>query len=97
MNEELNVLLEDDSFVKELMEAKSTEAVEDLLKDRDVKVSKTEIETMLKAMMAQLSQSDEELDEDELEMIAGGAATLSTVARAQLRAKDMRFHPGTRG
>ena len=97
MNEELNVLLEDDSFVKELMEAKSTEAVEDLLKDRNVRISRSEIETMLKAMMAQISESDEELDEDELEMIAGGAATLSTVARAQLRVKEMRFDPGMRG
>ena len=91
MNEELNVLLEDDSFVKDLMDAKSPEAVEEILKDKKVKVSKSEIEAMLKAMMNQLSESSEELDEDELEMIAGGAATLSTVARAQMRVKEMRF------
>ena len=91
MNEELNALLEDDSFVKELMEAQSPEAAEELLLGKNVSVSRSEVEAMLKAMMAQLSDSDEELDDEDLEMIAGGAATLSTVARAQMRAKEMTF------
>ena len=91
MNEELNALLEDDSFVKELMEAQSPEAAEELLLGKNVSVSRSEVEAMLKAMMAQLSDSDEELDDEDLEMIAGGAATLSTVARAQMRAKEMKF------
>ncbi len=75
MNEKLNELLKDESVVKELLEQETAEDAQKFLASKGVEISIEDLEEIQKILAA---QSDEEMDDGELENVAGGVS-LETV------------------
>ncbi len=70
----------DKSLAERLLSKETPEEVQDLLKSEGLDFSKDEIEALRISVMKALEGEDEELSEDDLEEVAGGAAvTLGTV------------------
>lgn len=73
MNEKLNELLKDEAVAKELVEQESIEDAQKFLAGKGVEVSVEEIEDLRKAVAVR-AEGGEELDDEQLEQVAGGAA-----------------------
>jgi hypothetical protein len=72
MNEKLNELLKDEAVAKELVEQESIEDAQKFLAGKGVEVSVEEIEDLRKAVAVR-AEGGEELDDEQLEQVAGGA------------------------
>ena len=73
MNEKLNELLKDESVVKELLQQETAEDAQKFLASKGVEISIEELEEIQKALAAQ-SGEDDEVNDNELENVAGGAS-----------------------
>ncbi len=77
MNDELlKKVLADEEFVKSLLELESAEEVQAALKEKGVELTLADIGIIQKALE---SGSEGELDEADLEQVAGGSITLAAV------------------
>ncbi len=71
MNEKLNELLKDEAVVKELLEQETAEDAQKFLAGKGVEIS---IEDLEKIQQALAAQSEGEMDDSQLENVAGGAS-----------------------
>lgn len=76
MNElKIKEIFSDQAFVESLMEMENAEDVQAAIADKGIELTLNDIE----ALRAQLSNTSEELSEDDLENVAGGFAISATV------------------
>ena len=71
MNEKLNELLKDESVVKELLQQETAEDAQKFLASKGIEISIEDLEKIQKILAA---QSDDEMDDSQLENVAGGAS-----------------------
>ncbi|MBQ7704553.1 MAG: hypothetical protein IJT73_03870 [Selenomonadaceae bacterium] len=72
MNEKLNELLKDEAVVKELLQQETAEDAQKFLASKGVEISIEDLEKIQKALAAQ--DEGEEMDDSQLENVAGGAS-----------------------
>ena len=72
MNDKLNILLQDKSFLEKLISLETDAEVQAFLAENGIELSITQIITIKNGIAAKLGEN-EELSEDELESISGGA------------------------
>ena len=76
MNElKIKEIFSDQTFVESLMEMENAEDVQAAIADKGIELTLNDIE----ALRTQLSNTSEELSEDDLENVAGGFAISATV------------------
>ncbi len=73
MEEKLNQILEEEGFVEKLTECESAADVQKLFASKGVDITLDEVKAIGSALAAEFSDSDE-MDEDALDSVAGGAA-----------------------
>lgn len=73
MNEKLNELLQDESFIKNLLSLETDEEVQSFLSENGVDFTLSEIAAIKSGVAARLAGDEEELSDDDLENVAGGA------------------------
>lgn len=98
MNEKLNELLSNQEFVEKLVNLETDTEVQGLLADNGVELTLEQIALIKKGVENQLSGS-EELSDDDLETVAGGAdigGIIESVAKALGTLGDC-VHKWTRG
>ncbi|MBQ7704555.1 MAG: hypothetical protein IJT73_03880 [Selenomonadaceae bacterium] len=84
MNEKLAEILKDEAVVKELLQQETAEDAQKFLASKGVEISIEDLENLQKAVAAQ-SGENEEMDDSQLEQVAGGAGlTLSPAAIKRL-------------
>lgn len=72
MNDKLNILLQDKSFLEKLVSLETDAEVQSFLAENGIELSITQIITIKNGIAAKLGEN-EELSEDELKNISGGA------------------------
>lgn len=72
MNDKLNILLQDKSFLEKLVSLETDAEVQAFLAENGIELSITQIITIKNGIAAKLGEN-EELSEDELKSISGGA------------------------
>lgn len=72
MNDKLNILLQDKSFLEKLVSLETDAEVQAFLAENGIELSITQIITIKNGIAAKLGEN-EELSEDELKNISGGA------------------------
>lgn len=72
MNDKLNILLQDKSFLEKLVSLETDAEVQAFLAENGIELSITQIITIKNGIAAKLGEK-EELSEDELKSISGGA------------------------
>lgn len=72
MNDKLNILLQDKSFLEKLVSLETDGEVQAFLAENGIELSITQIITIKNGIAAKLGEK-EELSEDELKSISGGA------------------------
>lgn len=75
-NARINELLMDQDFQKKSLEVTSKEGVQDLFKEFGVDLTEEETDDFLIQLGALLSESSDELTEDDLDGVSGGAFSL---------------------
>ena len=98
MNEKLTTLLQDEAFVEKLIAQENDTDVQALLKENNIELSLEEIALIKKKVDARLSSGSDELSDDDLENVAGGAdvgSIISGVADALCKIGDS-VHKWTR-
>lgn len=84
MNEKINELLANKEFVEKLMSLETEAEVQELLSENGVDLTVEQIAMIKKGVASQLTESDE-LSDDALETVAGGAdigGIIESVAKA---------------
>ena len=71
MNDKLNILLQDKSFLEKLVSLETDAEVQAFLAENGIELSITQIITIKNGIAAKLGENDE-LSEDELKSISGG-------------------------
>ncbi|MBQ7704556.1 MAG: hypothetical protein IJT73_03885 [Selenomonadaceae bacterium] len=89
MNEKLAEILKDEAVVKELLQQETAEDAQKFLASKGVEISIEDLENLQKAVAAQ-SGENEEMDDSQLEQVAGGVG-LSTVLEL-LRRQNIDTH-----
>lgn len=98
MKEKLNTLLQDEAFLEKLVALETDTEVQSLLAENGVELSIAEITAIKAGVAAQLGEN-EELSEDDLENVAGGADVadiISGIAEGLSKLGDA-VHKWTRG
>lgn len=72
MEEKIIKMVEDQEFVTKMLSCEEPEQVQKLFADNGVEITLEEVKAMGKALAA-MSESDGELNEDDLEGVAGGS------------------------
>lgn len=72
MNDKLNILLQDKSFLEKLVSLETDAEVQAFLAENGIELSITQIITIKNGIAAKLGEN-EELSEDDLKSISGGA------------------------
>ena len=70
MNEKLEALMNDEAFVKDLLAQETAEDAQQFLAAHDIDMTVEELNKLQKKFAAQ--SEDGEMDDDQLEMVAGG-------------------------
>ena len=70
MNEKLNALMQDEAFVKDLLDQETAEDAQQFLAAHDIDMTIEELNALQQKFSAQ--SADGEMDDDQLEMVAGG-------------------------
>ena len=70
MNEKLNALMQDEAFVKDLLDQETAEDAQQFLAAHDIDMTIEELNALQQKFSAQ--SEDGEMDDDQLEMVAGG-------------------------
>ena len=70
MNEKLEALMNDEAFVKDLLAQETAEDAQQFLAVHDIDMTIEELNKLQKKFAAQ--SADGEMDDDQLEMVAGG-------------------------
>ena len=70
MNEKLNALMQDEAFVKDLLDQETAEDAQQFLAAHDIDMTLEELNALQQKFSAQ--SADDEMDDDQLEMVAGG-------------------------
>lgn len=70
MNEKLEALMNDEAFVKDLLAQETAEDAQQFLAAHDIDMTIEELNKLQKKFAAQ--SADGEMDDDQLEMVAGG-------------------------
>ena len=70
MNEKLEALMNDEAFVKDLLAQETAEDAQQFLAAHDIDMTIEELNKLQKKFAAQ--SEDGEMDDDQLEMVAGG-------------------------
>ena len=70
MNEKLEALMNDEAFVKDLLAQETAEDAQQFLAAHDIDMTIEELNKLQKTFAAQ--SADGEMDDDQLEMVAGG-------------------------
>jgi hypothetical protein len=86
MNEKLTELLKDEAVVEEFLKQETTEAAQKFLASKGVEISDEEIEQLGKAIAAAANKS-EEMNDDELEKVAGGFSVSSIIKPSIIKPK----------
>ena len=84
--EKLQQLMQDEKFLKEILNLETIEEVQDAFKKKDVDISTDDLE-QIRELIIKSIDNDYELSEEELEEICGGFAitgTLLLIAKAIL-------------
>lgn len=94
MNEKVSTLLNDEVFLEAFIDCETLPAAQKLLADNGVEMSIQEVDAILRGLSLAAIDEDEEIQDDVLENIAGGAAipmlalyTISPEAKALLRSQ----------
>ena len=101
LKEKLEKLLQDEEFVKELLQQETAEDAQKFFAVHGVEISIDELNAIRKGIMARLDNS-EELSDDQLENVAGGGTAdvitfaIDTGVKAIIFAGD-KVHKWTRG
>ncbi len=78
MEEKIKAVMAEEGFVEKLMECQEPEQVQALFAEKGVELSLDDVMAISKGLSAAL-EDGEELDEDALDSVAGGSATLAIV------------------
>lgn len=94
MNEKINALLNNAAFLEVFVQCETSHSAQKLLADNGVELSDQEVDAIRHGLSLSAIDEDEEIRDDVLENIAGGAAipmlalyTISPEAKALLRSK----------
>ncbi len=77
MDEKIKSIIEEKGFVEKMLACEEPEQVQALFAAKGVDLSLDEIHSISNGLSSSLNNSDE-LDEDDLDFVAGGATTVTT-------------------
>ena len=79
MNEKLAELMKDENFTKELLSQETAEDTQKFLASKGVEFTIEEIESIRAGVIERINNNSEELNESQLEQVAGGSGVVGQV------------------